>query len=80
MTRQTETSRRLDEIEKLLGAIDKTLAINTEHLAEHMRRTAKIEQEMDPVVKHVQQMKGAAKLLGLLAIIATIVSAFAWYR
>jgi hypothetical protein len=68
---------RLDEIERTLHSMDKTLLINTEHLAEHMRRTALIEQEMRPVVKHVEQMRGAGKLLAILALIATILSAWA---
>lgn len=64
--------QKLAQIERSIAAIDKTLAINTEHLKEHMRRTAIIEKEMQPVVKHVEQMRGAAKLLGIMALIATI--------
>jgi hypothetical protein len=80
MQRKTETNKRLDEIEKILSAIDKTLAINTEHLAEHMRRTHNIEDELKSVVKHVEQMRGASKLLTLLALLATVVSAFVILR
>lgn len=71
---------RLDEIERTLHAIDKTLAVNTEHLAEHMRRTAIIEKELQPVVKHVEQMRGAAKLLALLALLATIATAYLVFK
>lgn len=72
--KSNKTDERLSEIERTLHAIDKTLAINTEHLAEHMRRTAIIESELQPVVKHVEQMRGAGKLVALLALIASIVS------
>jgi predicted neutral ceramidase superfamily lipid hydrolase len=65
---------RLRNIETSLHAIDKTLAINTEHLADHIRRTGIIEDELKPVVKHVEQMRGAGKLIALLALIATIMT------
>jgi len=68
---------RLDEIERTLHAIDKTLAINTEHLADHIRRTAILETELKPIAKHVEQMRGAGKLLAILALVATIISAWA---
>lgn len=73
-------SKRLDRIESSIHSIDKTLAINTEHLSEHMRRTALIEHELRPVVKHVEQMRGAVKLLGVLALLATIVSAWLIFK
>lgn len=71
---------RLSEIERTLHAIDKTLALNTQHLEEHMRRTALIESEMKPVVKHVEQMRGAAKLLGILALLVSIVSIYVVFK
>lgn len=65
---------KLDQINERLHSIDKTLIVNTEHLAQHMARTKQIEEQLSPVVKHVQQMQGAAKLLGILALIAGIIS------
>jgi hypothetical protein len=67
-------AQSLQSINQKLHEIDKTLLVNTEHLAEHMRRTEIIETELRPVVKHVDQMRGAAKLLAILATIATIAS------
>lgn len=75
-----KSDARLDAIERSIASIDKTLAVNTEHLAEHMRRTQIIENELDPVVKHVQQMRGAGKLLALLALIATVIGTYAAFR
>lgn len=72
--KKLDLETRLTAVENTLHSIDKTLAINTEHLAVHIKRTAILEQELRPVSKHVQQMQGAAKLLGILALIATIAS------
>jgi hypothetical protein len=74
--KKQDLEQRLDQITTTLHAIDKTLAINTEHLAEHMRRTEIIEKDLVPVVKHVNKMQGAFGLLILLSIIATIASGF----
>lgn len=71
---------RLASIERSIANIDKTLAINTEHLADHIRRTAVIEEELKPVVKHVNKMQGAGSLLAILALIATIASAFLYFK
>lgn len=68
---------KLEKVDSTLSSIDKTLALQELHLKEHIRRTALLETEMKPVVKHVNQMQGAAKLLGILALIATIVSVWA---
>lgn len=65
---------KLDQINERLHSIDKTLAINTQHLAEHMARTKQIERELAPVVKHVAQVQGAGKLLFIMSLIATITS------
>lgn len=80
MAKPNTTETRLNQIEQTLHSIDKTLTVNTEHLAEHMRRTATIEKELAPVVKHVEQMRGASKLLAALALIATIASAFIIFK
>lgn len=67
---------KLASMERSLASIDKTLTLNTEHLAEHIRRTNKLEKELVPVVKHVEQMRGAAKLISMLALIATVLTLF----
>lgn len=77
MSKQDE---RLLQIERSLANIDKTLALNTQHLSEHMRRTELIESELKPVVKHVQKMQGAGGLLAILALIATIASVFLYLK
>ena len=77
---RSTTSRifeKVESIEMRLQSIDMTLLKQHLSLDEHMRRTEIIEKELQPVVKHVEQMRGAAKLLGILALIATIISVYA---
>ena len=76
---RSTTSRIFEKVEKIeahLYSIDTTLARQHSSLEEHMRRTQLLEEEMKPVARHVEQMRGAGKLLALLALIATIVSVF----
>lgn len=63
------------ETERRLASIDKTLAVNTQHLAEHMRRTEILEKELAPVTRHVNQMQGAGKFIFFASLIATILAA-----
>ena len=60
----------LDNILDKLATIDRTLVLNTTHLAEHMRRTEILEQELKPVKQHVQVVNTIVKVsiiaLGLL--------------
>ena len=66
-----------NEFEKIvvdrLGSIDVTLAKQEVHLAEHIRRTQILEDDMVPVKEHVQQVNGIIKFIGLLSILATII-------
>lgn len=72
MARQSEANKRLEEIERLLASLDKTLALNTAHLEEHIRRTELLEEEVKPIKRHVEQIRGAGKLLAILALIASL--------
>ena len=75
--RQSTISRIFEKLEKIethIISIDTTLAKQHMSLEEHMRRTLQLENEMSPVVKHVEQVRGAGMLLGLLALLATIAS------
>lgn len=78
--KSSSTESRLHQIEQALHSIDKTLAVNTEHLADHIKRTALLEQEIRPISKHVQQMQGAGKLIALLALLATIASVMSFVK
>lgn len=71
---------RLDKIDDKLESIDKTLALQEANLAEHMRRTELLEiqneklikEELAPIKEHVNQLKGGAKLIALLALMASV--------
>lgn len=71
---------KLENIEGHLASINIILAKQHMSLDEHMRRTEILEVELRPVAKHVEQMRGAGKLLAVLALIATILSVFAYFN
>lgn len=66
--------KEIATIRAILIRMDKTLVVNTKSLEEHIKRTELLEKQLKPVSAHVEQMRGAGKLLGLLALIATIAS------
>jgi hypothetical protein len=64
---------KIDKIDERLDSIDKTLAVNTESLKEHMRRTEMLENTVIPIKTHVNQLQGGIKLLGIISLILGIV-------
>lgn len=74
--------QKLDNIEKTLIRIDKTLVKQEANLGEHMRRTALLEgelkhlsEEFEPVQDHVKNVKFALKAgAALLGVVATLVA------
>ena len=74
MARQSETNRRLEEVERLLTSADKSLALIAQHLETQDERIKDIEEELEPVTTHVAQMRGAAKLLAIIGILVTILA------
>lgn len=67
---------RLDRLEDGGVETGKTLVLINANLAEHMRRTALIEEELKPVKDHVSMVRGVGAFLGILALVATVVAAF----
>jgi hypothetical protein len=72
--------QRLDKIDARLSEIDRTLIVNTASLDKHILRTElseqrlnKIEDELIPVSKHVTQMSGALKFIGILSVVTGFV-------
>jgi hypothetical protein len=45
-------------------------------LEEHIRRTSLLEEQMEPVRKHVYMVQGVGAFIGLLALVATILAVF----
>ena len=54
---------KLDDTNEHLSSIDVTLAKQHVSLAEHMRRTSLIEEELKPIKKHVDMVQGIIKFL-----------------
>ncbi len=66
---------KLDDISDHLSSIDVTLGAQHVSLRDHIRRTALLEKEIIPIKRHVNMVDGALKLLGIMAVIATIIEA-----
>jgi len=74
------TSKRLvkdvDQIKRSLANVDKTLALQHVSLAEHIRRTTLLEQKLEPVEKHVEQVRGVFKFIGWLLAALGVLAAY----
>jgi len=55
-----------------LANIDKTLAVNTAQLAEHIRRTTQLEEAIKPLVRHDHFVIAIAKVLAAGSGIAAV--------
>ena len=71
---------KLDKIIDDIGEIKVTHAKNTAHLEEHMRRTDLLETRVEqvagsiqPIQTHVDMIKGAMKLVTIVAAIASVI-------
>lgn len=65
--------QQLEKIDERLDNVDKTLVKQEANLAEHMRRTVLLENQMEPVRTHVAMVSGAGKLLGVTSLVVTVV-------
>lgn len=75
-----EDMKRLeDKIDKIIQTqieMNETLIRQEENLKEHMKRTAILEEEVKPIVKHVAMVQGAGVLGAVLATAASIWKGF----
>ncbi len=62
--------KRIDRIEEKLDSIDKTLAVNTESLQAHMKRSDAIESIVLPLKAERDMVAGALKFIGLVTTIS----------
>lgn len=67
--------KRLDCIDEKLKSIDITLAVNTQSLKDHMRRTELLEDEVEKNKKHRHRINGALALFGAVSVAGGIVVA-----
>jgi archaellum component FlaC len=63
---------RVNEIRNDVIEIKVTMATNTASLQEHMRRTALLENQVEPLRAHVTMVNGVLKFIGFLAVLAGI--------
>lgn len=63
---------KLDGLDRRLDKVDVRLAKYNAELEFHVARTTQLEDELLPIVKHVEQVRGAGKFLALIASIAGI--------
>ena len=74
--------KKIDKVDDRLGSIDVTLVKQEENLKEHMRRTELLEDQhtlfqtqLEPIKNHVEQIKGAGRLLAILGAVAATIGA-----
>jgi chromosome segregation ATPase len=74
---------KIDKLDERLDSIDKTLIKQEASLDKHIFRTEVAEKQLDilssqivPISKHVNQMSGALKLLGVMSLVMGIAALF----
>lgn len=72
-----ELKTDIRDIKNNVAEIKITLAKQHVSLEEHMRRTAILEAQLEPLKEHVAMTGGAMKLLALLATVAAILETIA---
>ncbi len=67
---------KIDKLDEKLDRVEVTLAINTQSLVEHVRRTNALEDKLDPVEKHVNLTNAGLKILaGVFALLMAVKAA-----
>ena len=68
---------KLDKIQDSLSNVDKILAVNTESLITHIKRTnlleERLERELKPVTTHVERVNGILKFVLFLVAISGLI-------
>jgi hypothetical protein len=64
---------KIDDVSEHLSEIDVTLASQHVVLTEHIKRTRMLEEAVAPIKRHVDMVKGAIALVGLLATVAAAI-------
>lgn len=76
--RTDRLENQLDEIQRLVADIDKTLVLNTAMLEQHMKHTATLEAELEPIKDQVRLTRTLLLMIvagiGLLGTITGIFS------
>jgi len=67
---------KIDNIDSRVSSIDQTMALNTQSLIAHMKRTELLEQSLHPIRNVYEWAIISGKVIGVLALIVTIVGGF----
>lgn len=65
----------IEYIKRTLVSIDKTLALQHQSLETHIKRTDLLEEKLEPVEKHVEQVRGIVKFLTFIVAAAATIAA-----
>lgn len=72
---------KLDVLDERLDSIDVRLAKYNAELEFHIARTNQIEDELAPIVKHVEQVRGASWVVAaLVAAVSLLLAYLEWKR
>lgn len=66
---------KLDKVSERLNSIDVTLAAQHVSLDTHIKRTAIIESQLEPIKAHVAMVQGALKFIGAASLSVGLVTA-----
>lgn len=69
---------KLDKVEVRLDSVDVRLQKYNSELEFHIARTNQIEDDLLPIVQHVEQLRGAAKLIGAVMAALTVFGGLGW--
>ena len=69
---------KLDKVDNRLNDVDVRLAKYNAELEFHIARTNQIEDALMPVVTHVEQLRGATKLVGIVAAALSLIGGLSW--
>lgn len=61
-----------NQIDKRLDSIDRTMALNTQSLEEHVKRTNLLEKQLAPIRSVYDWLVISGKVIGVLALLVTI--------
>lgn len=69
---------KIDKLDDRLDAIDIRLAKYNKELEFHVARTTQLEDELSPIVKHVEQVRGASKFVGWVVALVAAIGTLSW--
>lgn len=66
---------KLDRVDERLNKLDVRMAKYNSELEFHVARTTQLEDELLPIIKHVEQVRGAIKLIAAIGSLLVVIGA-----